>query len=432
MTDPSLEIEDPTQGTALCGVFVIWPAGMGDAEQIVEDLGRRFQLLQLVEVNWSDHLVQRNYERFYSDLDVRGCYHELNKGRGPFVAVAVRDDRPVVDSRPTSRGTRLVSANFVDAKHEYRKELGNLAVHCGENQWESARDLTMLLGVTFRQITETTLIGAEPPTRSTHRDVTGAHGWTAPTEMFTVLNPIVPYVAIGDLTPEVQAAPTDPPNSTADPIMLLTPEVHTLHTVLNGRAVGGHPHRGGGQFLLTIGARSVPVDVRPVEDGLIDPGWARTCLDGRMLDRQGIYRAPPQDDLGVRAYLAVSRRRRLTETDRHLVQALAQAAAGPTEPTAGPGFDLGHLDHGAATAIVTRYLDRHGYRRITPVDRTVVIHHPDEPTPTRLGRQIRAAAVRVERWVVGHGSSLLWRARSVAVLKLPRLRALWRRWRYGR
>jgi hypothetical protein len=420
-------------GATSFGLFVIWPIGRSSAGAILDDLVHRFEVLDLIEVTWSDHLVRRNYERFYSDLDVAGVYHELNKGRGRFLTVVVRDDSPVFETRQTTRGVRPVSANFVDAKLHYRNELGNMSVHCGENEWESTRDLAVLLGLTPSELAAAEPIDGLEAATSIHRDPTGADGWSSVNEMLTFLNPIVPYVAIGG---------PDPPDG---PIQLMTSEPHALHTVIDGRPVHGHPRPVGGRFLVTIAGRAVPLDIRPVTSGFVDEGWARAVLDDRRPDEDGILRAPPEDDLAIRAYLAVTRRRRLSAADLRTVRTLSQvpaatggsahavtALADPDHPET--GVDVGRdpeLDRRAANEIVTRYLDRHDYRFVQPLDPTIIVHRPDDTAAVVAGRHLRVGLATVWIRTRGHGLALYLRARTWTMVRLPGLRVRWRRWRYG-
>lgn len=414
--DAAVRAPGSETGATSLGLFVIWPIGRSNAGPIVDDLAHRFEVLDLIEVTWSDPLVRRNYQRFYSDLDVAGVYHELNKGRGPFLVVIVRDESPVVEARQTTRGVRPVSANFVDAKNRYRDELGNMGVHCGENEWESTRDLAVLLGLPPSNLSAAEPMDRLESVRSIHRDPTGTDGWSSVTEMLTFLNPIVPYVAIGG------------PDPTDGPIQLMTSEPHTLHTIIDGRPVDGHPRPVGGRFLVTIAGRSVPLDIRPVTSGFIDEGWARAVLDDRRPDEDGILRAPPEDDLAIRAYLAVTRRRRLSAADLRTVRTLVNTDRRETGP------DLGldpELDRRAATDIVSRYLDRHGYRFVQPLDPTIIVHRLDETAAVAAGRHLRVGLATVWIRARGHGMALYLRARTWVMVRFPDLRVQWRRWRHG-
>ena len=159
------------------GVFVIWDGARVADDAILADLARRFWLRAVYEVHWTPELVQRNYERFYSDLDVRGVYHLLNKGTGPFLAAVLVDRSPSLEPRMTSRGRRTVNARFVDAKLQYREWLGGLGVHCGETAWETRRDLTMLLGPQVRDQLLGDAVAWDGRVEAMHRDLSGADGW---------------------------------------------------------------------------------------------------------------------------------------------------------------------------------------------------------------------------------------------------------------
>ena len=97
------------------GLFVLWEKSRRVEDRILEDLEQRFELLHAYEVRWTPARVPANFQRFYSDLDVRGVDHVLNKGAGPFLAVTLVDHEPAVEPRMTARGRRLVNARFLEA-----------------------------------------------------------------------------------------------------------------------------------------------------------------------------------------------------------------------------------------------------------------------------------------------------------------------------
>ena len=89
------------------------------------------------------------------------------------------------------------------------------------------------------------------------------------------------------------------------------------------------------------------------------------------------------------------------------------------------------LDRRAATDIVTRYLDRHDYRFVQPLDPTIVVHRPDDTAAVAAVRQLRAGLATVWIRARGHGLALYLRARTWVMVRLPGLRTRWRRWRHG-
>ena len=58
-------------GVASC-LYVIWSKGRHQEARILEDLGSRFEIRQVFEVEWSGKYAVDNFQRFYGDIDVRG------------------------------------------------------------------------------------------------------------------------------------------------------------------------------------------------------------------------------------------------------------------------------------------------------------------------------------------------------------------------
>ena len=69
-------------------LFVVWANARHLQDDILAELGRRFRISGVRELYWTRQLVTANFQRFYSDLDLRGVYHRLNKGAGPFLAIS--------------------------------------------------------------------------------------------------------------------------------------------------------------------------------------------------------------------------------------------------------------------------------------------------------------------------------------------------------
>lgn len=404
------------------GLFVIWPQAREDEREILADLADRFRIVGAYEIHWTPALVRRNYERFYSDLEVRGVYHEINKGAGPFLATIVIDGHPVHGLRDTSRGPRTVNTNFVDAKVEYRDRRGNLGIHCSETPAETRRDLTMLLGPDIGRLDDGAPVGHAPTEPWDGRveqvalDVAGAHGWSSESELLTVLDASARYVAL-------QAPRDGTPlfGGSARP-ELLTPDYHAVHTVMNADPTLGRPPPGGGRFTVDVGGSVVSVGIRTVGDGFIDASWARHCLEHRTRDERLVQRPPEVDDLATSCYLALARRPHLSDADRVRIRALA---AGCRDGVRISSATVGRTE---AIAVVDRHLTDRGYSWVVPRDPTVG-HH------VGLGRRERVIrAGRAAGYVVSHRVGALLSARRLAVrdafvFRAPALRSVIRRWR---
>lgn len=317
--------ESRAKGSSQLGLFVIWHNSRREEKRILGDLNKLFEVHTVHEVHWSPELVEQNYQRFYSDLDVRGVYHVFNKGAGPFLAITLVDRSPSHEDRMTSRGSRTVNGRFLDAKLRYREWLGGLGVHCGETAWETKRDLRMLLGIEAN-------CGSEASNRwngeiqTLRRDVTGARGWDSAADVFSALNVGVDYIVIGDAAlPEDRSSRATSLMGGAHPTQLLTDQYHALHTVLNARPLLGSPPPAGGSFAVSIAGRTVVVGLRIVGDGFVDPRLAKECLAARELGEDGVYRASAKDAFATFCYRAVVHTPCLSAEDKAQIAAMAQS-----------------------------------------------------------------------------------------------------------
>ncbi|MCP3919752.1 MAG: hypothetical protein GY711_29815, partial [bacterium] len=378
-------------------------------QRILADLGSRFELLQVHEVHWSPDLVATNFQRFYSDLDVRGVYHIFNKGFRPFLAVTLVDPEPVREARMTSRGRRDVNARFVDAKLEYRSWLGSIGVHCGETPEETRRDTCMLVG---------DAAAVQAPWNGDvavlRRDVRGAHGWSSWGELFDVLHETVRYVALG---------------GGGRALELLTDDYHSLHTILNAHPCAGTAPDHGGAFRVSVGGVLTLVGIRLVGDGWLDTKWQEDLLESRVLAGDGAFRPSEHDAFPVLAYRVCVQTPRPSHADRERVEQSARR--------------LGHvgwtadalMDPPRAKAMLDGLLRARGYTYARPRDPTVFCNHrflqSPRPDLRRAADLARLGWHRAARQTVGLVRAQYLRVRDRALLAAPWVRGLKRALRRG-
>ena len=396
--------------SAQLGLFVIWHNSRREEKRILADLNRLFEVLTVHEVHWSPELVEQNYQRFYSDLDVRGVYHLFNKGAGPFLAITLVDRSPAQEDRMTSRGSRTVNARFLDAKLRYREWLGGLGVHCGETTWETKRDLRMLLGLEASSESEaSTRWNGE--VQILRRDVTGARGWESVAEAFAALNVGVDYAVIGD-----------PAIGSTHPIQLLTDQYHTLHTVLNARPLLGSPPPCGGSFAVRIAARTVVFGLRIVGDGFLDPRWAAEYLAARELGADGVYRASSRDAFATCCYRAIVHAPCLCAGDKAQIAKMAQSLGLA-------GWSLAELaDPLRVKERLDELLRARGISYTRPRDPAVFVNFAALGSRWPLVRRAFAAARRwcytVRRGTLGFAKAGYLRTRDRFLRRAPVLRRL--------
>lgn len=399
------------------GLFIIWENARDLQDRILSDMRSRFELVSAYEVHWTPALVTRNFERFYSDLDVRGVYHVLNKGAGPFTAVTVLDPHPSFEDRMTSRGRRTVNARFLDAKLRYRAWTSGLEVHCGETSWETNRDLTMLLGIDAQSYLDTIEEHRDKEIARLERDLTGTQGWPSTAELFGTLNHAVLYAVMRDS----ESLPGVRSLQGRREIELMTDEYHALHTILNARPLlRAAPH--GGKFRVSVGAGHIEVGIRSVGDQYYDPRWARELLASRALDSRGFYRLSDRDHFETLAYHAIVHEPTLGNEVKDVLSGIAARLG--TDSWTRAVLD----DPRKVKTLLDQLLQERGYSYVRPLDATVFYNSQflRSRRPT-----VREKTAGLRKWFFAMGRRLTGpiiggylRARDRALLRAPWVRTV--------
>ena len=302
------------------GLFVIWGTARYVQNEILEDIAARFHIVDVYEMHWSPRMVWANFQRFYSDLEARGIYHQQNKGAGPFLAVIVCDRSPLYQERLTGRGMRPVNTGFFDVKSLYRDWSGGIGVHCSETQKETERDLCMLLGPEIHADADLFSTSWDGSIKPAHQDLAGAHGWKSIVEFLSVLNHTINYVAINyDVT-----SPTEGFRGESS-LDVLTDEYFPAHLILNsGGRIRAHSSKSR-QVPVTVGDTVIRVGIRFPGDDYFDANWARQLLDSRVAGADGYYQPREREEFWLLANHQLSRQRSLTRNTRaHLASLVAE------------------------------------------------------------------------------------------------------------
>jgi hypothetical protein len=129
-------------------VFVLWERARPSQTRILDDIARRFELCDVLEVTWPPELFSRNLTRLYGEALPSGSEKEQQCGTGPFVVAVATDRNPRYGLRRTTRGFHRVNTRLARAKARYRRWAGgDFRVHGSLDRVEAERDLRLLLGV---------------------------------------------------------------------------------------------------------------------------------------------------------------------------------------------------------------------------------------------------------------------------------------------
>jgi hypothetical protein len=389
----------PARGERELGLFVIWEKGRPHERRLLVDLASRFELLEVYKMCWASR-AKDNFARFYADIAVRGVYHVLSKGAGPFLVITVADPSPRLEHRQTARGHRLVNARFFDAKQCYRSwEGAELAVHCSETRQELLRDLKLLLGVSADRYLLDTTASWQGDIKRRRCDLVGADGWSSWQELFAVLNHAIDYAVL--------EYPSPWRGGNAPRLALLTDDGRALCRILNARSTRRAELHGGAVTLEVAGERVRPT-IRFPGDGCYDARWYRHVLASRVLDERGYYTPPAEDCFWMLAYDALVRRDRYSEDcARHLAQHARSLGASEV-----------FADATAARALLDRFMREHGYEHTRPLDPAERLEIGAKPGAWR--RRARAAALpALDAAVEAYG-----RVRDALLLRAPWARSL--------
>jgi hypothetical protein len=295
-------ISDSTLET---GLFIIWETGRQFQDQILDDIAAHFHINRVTEFRWTPAMVWANYQRFYSDTQIRGSAQARNKGLGSFLAINVIVNSPTYDRRLTrNRGVRVVNTAMFDAKTRFREWTGGYGIHCGETLSENLRDTYMLYGPASDDWLERELPKWNGTIDILEQDPLGAHGWRSFDELFGVLNRAINYALI-------YYGPTEEAMdglSRGHAFDILTSDYYAAHTILHSGQRIPEPLKRGGGIEIRVADKPVKLNLRYLGDGLFDESWATAILDDRVIDSHGFYRPKENEQYWLMAHRAVAQR----------------------------------------------------------------------------------------------------------------------------
>lgn len=177
-------------------LFIIWSRGREKETEILEDLEREFEVVDVVEVTWTTADFSRNLTRFYGEALPSGSEKERHCGNGPFLVIVVRDPRPEYRLRSLKPGkTQVVDLRTFDAKERYRGWTGGgHRVHATLEPREFAHDLFLLFGRLPSHYAHTDRFEGEI-VRFNSQPV-GTHGWRDLEQLLTGLEVTVGRVVL--------------------------------------------------------------------------------------------------------------------------------------------------------------------------------------------------------------------------------------------
>ena len=264
-------------------LFIIWEKAQYKRKEILDDIGTWSEIIDVINVQWSQEEFSRNMSRFYGQKLPKGSHKEKHVGRGIFTIVIIKDT-PKYEKRKTSRGyDEVVNINMFDSKQKYRKWTGGgHKIHATDSITETIHNVMLLLDSTYESYAEKDKWnGIE---RNINKDLAGAKGWKDLNEVFKVLNATSNYIVLRNF----EVFPDDFTMEEHGDIDFLSEKPIDFAYILNGYKVFNRSYRM--HYRMNVGGSEVLFDSRGIDDNYYDKQWSANILASKIIEKDLFYR----------------------------------------------------------------------------------------------------------------------------------------------
>lgn len=263
-------------------LFIIWENALNKKEEILEDIKKNFEIINIYENTWSKDKFSENLSRFYGTNLPQGSGKEQHCGTGPFLLIIVKDNQPKYEMRATSRGAELVNVNLFDKKAQYREWTGGgHRIHATNNTKETNHDITLLLGKNIEDFLKETT-----PSQNIvkiEQDLLGAEGWKNANEMFYALNNCINYALLRNY----ENLPEEIYVNDHNDIDLICESKENGAYILNAKKVFKEEYRV--HYVTKVENRQAFFDLRYIGDGYYCDAIEKDILNTRIYQEKGFY-----------------------------------------------------------------------------------------------------------------------------------------------
>lgn len=253
--------------------FIVWSKGHQHRDSILADVETKFEILESIDITWSQNKFSENLSRFYGENLPKNSSKEKHCGTGTFLCIIVRDNNPIYELRETSKGIKPVNVNMFDAKQLYRDWTGGgHKIHGSDNVTEARSNIYLLLGVKYDRIVNSNETNVE---RAHNKDLIGANGWDSLEHIFEAFNELSNYVVLRNFVNIDQEL-----NNLHPDIDLLTDNKRLIADISNGKPTYKDKKRV--QHLVMINGQKVFFDFRFIGDNYYDYKWEHDLLKTKV------------------------------------------------------------------------------------------------------------------------------------------------------
>ena len=271
-------------------LFIIWKNALYKKDDIINDIEKKFEIINMYNVTWSDKKYSENLSRFYGVKLLKDCEKEKHCGRGTFLLIIVKDNNPKYDYRKTTAGVEFVNINMFDAKALYRKMTGGgHKIHCTNSLKETNHDLTLLLDKNIEDYLKDVNINKTDNIINLEKDLFGANGFNSVSDMFYSLNNCIDYAILRNyetLPDEIYV------NKHNDIDVICTSRENAAY-ILNAKKAQDLDYRV--QYHVDVEGKIANFDLRYVGDKYYDEDLENDLLKNRIWNEKGFYTLSAED-----------------------------------------------------------------------------------------------------------------------------------------
>lgn len=274
-------------------LFILWKNALYKKNEILEDINTKFEILNVYNITWSNKKYSENLSRFYGTKLPDGCEKEKHCGKGTFLLIIVKDNKPKYDYRNTTAGKEYVNINMFDSKTKYRELTGGgHKVHCTNSVDETNHDLTLLLGKNVEDYLEDIKYNKSEKKNkviSINSDLFGVNGFNSVEDMFYVLNNCVKYAVLRNY----ETLPDEIYVNKHNDIDIICESRENTAYILNAIKAQNLDYRV--QYYVKVGDKTANFDLRYIGDRYYDEKLEKDILKNRVWNKKVFYTLSPED-----------------------------------------------------------------------------------------------------------------------------------------
>ena len=261
-------------------LFIIWSKGIGQKDKILKDISENFTICSIYNTTWSENRFSNNLSRFYGENLPKNSNKEKHCGTDTFCCIIVKDNKPIYETRDTSKGARVVNIKLFDAKQLYRSWTRGNKIHATDNIEETKFQLALLFGKDYNDFLFKDKFDKNAV--EYNNDLMGANGWNSFDELFYILNLTSNYIVLRNFENLEEQLTSKHPD-----VDILTENKDLTIDVLNAVKTIHKSYRV--QYSVMIDNKDINFDIRYVGDNYYHKNWEIELLKTKVKHDKGFY-----------------------------------------------------------------------------------------------------------------------------------------------